>query len=94
MVVLQIEHKVASYEGWKQAFENDPIDRKKSGVCRYRIYRPANDPNYVIVDLEFETMEAAENSLAKLRKLWPQVEGKIMMGPQTRILELVESKEY
>jgi hypothetical protein len=29
MIVLQIEHKVADFSGWKKAFESDPIDRKK-----------------------------------------------------------------
>lgn len=94
MVILQIEHEVPNYEYWKQAFESDPIDRQKSGVRRYRIARQANSPNLVIIDLEFETMEDAENTLDKLRKLWPRVEGKVIMGPQARILEIVETKEY
>lgn len=91
--ILQIEHQVASYEGWKRAFENDPIGRKKSGVLRYRIYRPFNDPLYVIIDLEFESLTDAENTLAALRKLWVNVEGKVMMNPKTRILEMAESTE-
>ncbi len=37
MYILQIEHPVPNYEGWKKAFENDPIDRKGSGVTHYRI---------------------------------------------------------
>jgi hypothetical protein len=93
MTILQIEHQVASYEGWKQAFERDPIGRKKSGVRRYRVYRPVDDPLYVIIDLEFETLHEAENTLAALRKLWVQVEGKVMMNPKIRILEMTEFKE-
>ena len=92
MVVLQIEHKVQNFDGWKKAFENDPIDRKKSGVQSYRIYRPSDYPNYVIIDLEFENLTAAQNTLAALRKLWTQVEGTVMFNPQTRILDLIESK--
>lgn len=34
MLILQIEHKVPNYEGWKKAFDSDPISRKKSGVKR------------------------------------------------------------
>ena len=48
MVILQIEHKVPDFEGWKKAFESDPINRKKAGVLRYQIFRPVDDPNYVI----------------------------------------------
>ena len=92
MVILQIEHKVPNFDGWKKAFENDPINRKKSGVHHYRIFRPIDDPNYVIVDLEFDSLNDAEVALAALQNLWKDVEGKIMMNPQTRILNVIEAK--
>jgi len=94
MTVLRIEHKVPSFDGWKKAFDNDPMGRKQSGVLRYRIYRPSDDPNYVIIDLEFDELNAAEATLTRLRKLWTQVEGKVMVNPQTRILSMVEFVEY
>ena len=93
MVILQIEHKVPSFDGWKKAFESDPINRKKSGVRRYNILRPVDDPNYVIIDLEFDNLKNAEDTLAALRILWGKVEGTIMMNPQTRILNRVETAE-
>jgi hypothetical protein len=94
MPILQIEHKVIDFEGWKSTFEKDPLDRKKSGVRRYKIYRPTDDPNYVIVDLEFDNVDDIEAMLAALRNLWNKVEGMIMTGAKTRILDMVESKEY
>ncbi len=93
MIVLQIEHPVQSFEEWKKVFESDPIDRKKSGVCRYRILRPINQSTHVIVDLEFENLELAENAVAALRKVWGQVEGKVIMGPKARLLQIEEAKE-
>lgn len=94
MTILRIEHKVPNFDGWKKAFDSDPINRKQSGVRRYRIFRPTDDPNYVIIDLEFDNFNNAEASLAALSKLWTQVEGKIMVNPQTRILNIVETIEY
>jgi hypothetical protein len=88
---LQIEHKVPNFDGWRKAFDSDPINRKQSGVRSYSILRPFDDPNYVIIDLEFDNLTAAENTLALLHKLWAKVEGKVMVNPQTRILELLES---
>ncbi len=88
---LQIEHKIQNFDGWKKAFESDPINRKKSGVRQYKIYQPSDDPNYVIIDLEFDNLKEAENTLAALRILWTKVEGKIMMDPKTRILNLIEA---
>jgi hypothetical protein len=93
MIILRIEHKVPNYEGWKKAFDDDPINRKQSGVLRYRILRPTDDPNYVIVDLEFENLANAESTLTALHKLWSKVEGKVMVNPQTRMLNLVESTD-
>ena len=90
---LQIEHKILGFDQWKKAFEADPINRKKAGVLRYKIFRPLNDPNYVIIDLEFRNLKEAEDTLASLRELWKDVEGKIMMNPDTRIIGLVEKAE-
>jgi len=94
MQILRIEHKVPNFDGWKQAFDSDPIGRKKSGVKRYRVYRPADDPNYVIIDLEFDTLNDAQTALTALHKLWNKVEGTVIVAPQTRLLHLVEFTEY
>ena len=93
MTILQIEHKVPSYEGWKKAFDNDPMDRKKMGVKRYQVFRPTDDPNYVVIDLYFENNEDAVKMLDSLNVLWKRVEGTVMTGPKTRILDIVESIE-
>ncbi len=94
MIVLQIEHPVPNFDGWKQAFDSDPVGREKSGVRRYRILRPIDDPNFAIIELEFDSMEAAEALLAAMRVVWGRVEGTIMQNPKSRIVELVETKSY
>jgi hypothetical protein len=94
MYVLRIEHPVASFDGWKVAFDSDPVGRKKSGVRRYRVLRPIDDANYVMIDLEFDTASQAEDLLAAMRVVWGRVEGKIIMKPQARIVETVETMEY
>ena len=94
MPILQIEHPVPNFEGWKKAFETDPIGRQQGGVLRYKILRKVDDPNYVIIDLEFDKLKEAENFLNSLRNLWDRVEGTLMNSPQARILEVIESREY
>lgn len=93
MYILQTEHPVLNYENWRKAFEDDPIDRKGSGVQHYRISRNPDDPNYVIVDLEFNSLMEAENCHAKLRNLWNRVEGAVMINPQSRIIEVIEDED-
>lgn len=94
MVILRIEHAVPDYETWKQAFESDPVGRKQSSVRRYQILRAVDDPNYVLIDLEFDTTSAAQALLAAMREVWGRVEATVMWNPQTRIVEVLESKEY
>lgn len=94
MIVLQIEHLVPDFAGWKKAFDSDPVDRKQSGVRAYRIFRTTDNPNYVIIELEFDNFPEAEKMLGNLKKLWSQVEGKVMTNPQSRIIETIESIEY
>ncbi|MEO8765651.1 MAG: hypothetical protein ABI416_15230 [Ginsengibacter sp.] len=94
MIVLQIEHQVPDFQGWKRAFDSDPVNRKQSGVTRYRIFRKIDAPNLVILELEFNGLPEARILLASLEKLWNKVEGSVIMKPQTRIVEIVESKEY
>ncbi len=94
MYILRIEHPVPDFDGWKKVFDSDPVGRKKSGVRRYRVLRPIDDADYIMIDLEFDTASQAEALLAALRVLWGRVEGTIMMNPQARIVETVETGVY
>jgi hypothetical protein len=96
MTILHIEHPIHDFDTWKMAFERDPIGRERSGVRRYRVLRPIDDPNYVMIDLEFDNSSAAEAALAALREVWrsPAAAPALAGGPQARIVEAVETKEY
>jgi hypothetical protein len=96
MTTLRIEHAVRDFGSWKVAFDSDPADRERGGVRRYRVLRPIDDPNYVLIDLDFESASAAAAFLAVLREqVWRSPRAAAVLGgsPQARIVELVESKE-
>jgi hypothetical protein len=96
MPVVQLEHAVKDYGMWKAAFDRDPIDRRGLGVRRHRILRPLDDPNYVVVELDFDTAEAAEACCAALGRLWAsRAAAPALLGaPQTRIVEPIEELGY
>ncbi len=94
MIMLQIEHHVPSFDNWKEAFDSDPIGRQRAGVRRHRVIRSLDDPNYAMIELEFDTLEEAEGLLNALRGLWKRVEGTVMTNPQTRLVEIVETVDY
>ncbi len=96
MIILHIEHAIRDFDTWKKAFESDPAGRQRSGVHRYQISRPIDDPNYVMIDLAFENTTAAEALLATMRQVWQSAAAAPALAgsPQARIVEVVESKEY
>jgi hypothetical protein len=93
MITLRIEHKIANYDGWKKAFDSDPINRKQSGVKRYRVYRPIDDTNLIIIDLEFDNLEKAQAAQVALMNIFPKIEGTLIFGVQIKIMNVIESKE-
>jgi hypothetical protein len=92
MHILRIEHAVPDFDAWKHAFDIDPVGREESGVRAYRVLRAADDPNYALIDLDFDDRGAAEDFLAKLRALWVRVD--VMRDPTARIVEVVERGQY
>lgn len=91
MPLLRMQHAVPNFEGWKRAFDSDPMDRKGSGVRRYHVHRSVADPNFVMIDLELDTVADAERLLEKLRRLWAGPGAAMMRNPEAWILETVES---
>ena len=89
MSVLVIQHPVADFGDWKKAFENDPVGRAKNGVTRHVIYRSADDPDYVVVNLEFSSRDQAQLFLQALRELWRRVGDEIGFGSPEEVHQRV-----
>jgi len=87
---LHIEHPVTDFDTWNTAFERFAELRKQSGVRQQRVHRPVDDPQYVVIDLDFDTVSEAENFLSFLRaNIWSSGgNAPALIGtPQTKILE-------
>jgi hypothetical protein len=91
MAILRIQHAVPNFENWKRAFDSDPMDRKRSGVRRYHVFRSVEDPNFVMIDLELDTVAEAERMLERLRQLWAGPGASVMRNPEAWIVEKIES---
>ena len=90
MATLHIEHPITDFGIWNAAFARFADARQHAGVRGQRVLRPVDDPAYVVVDLDFDTVEQAERFLGFLRaNVWaatqnaPALAGK----PQARVLE-------
>jgi hypothetical protein len=60
MATLLIEHSISDFETWQRAFGRFAARRREGGVVHERIMQPVGDPHYVLIDLEFATVEAAQ----------------------------------
>jgi hypothetical protein len=90
LTTLRIEHAISDFTEWRQAFDRFSSAREQAGVRHHRVHQPLEDPNYVLIDLDFDDQPAAERFLGFLRtKVWsvpenaPALEG----TPVTRLLD-------
>lgn len=92
MNTLHIEHPVTDFDTWSTAFNRFEAIRRQAGVRAERISRPVDDPRYVVVDLDFDTSDAAHAFLQFLTtKVWTSKENAPALAgaPHTKILESV-----
>jgi ribosomal protein L35AE/L33A len=93
MPTLHIEHPTQDFDTWKRAFDSDPAGRQRSGVLGYRVSHAVDDPNYVMIDLEFDTQEQAEGLLRAMQAIWGRPDHRLTHSQQARIVEKVEMRE-
>ena len=96
MTTVRLEHPITDFTSWKRAFDRDPIDRAGSGILGHRIFRPVDDPAYVMVDLEVESRSAAKRVCEALERLWQSPEAAPALAGKTRvrIIDEVEAERY
>jgi hypothetical protein len=92
MTTLHIEHPITDLAVWQAAFDRFAEQRRLGGVSAERIQQPVDDDHYVVVDLDFATVDQAQRFLGFLEStVWasrnssPALAGR----PLTRILERV-----
>ena len=96
MTTLRIEHAIHDYDIWQQAFDGFEQARAKAGVRSFAIRQPADDPKYLMIDLEFDTQGQAESFASFLHdRIWssPASSPALAGRPQTSILKLRRREE-
>ena len=92
MNTLCIEHPITDFSVWSAAFGRFAEARHDAGVRAERVFRPVEDPEFVMVELDFDTVDAARAFLGFLTtKVWAVPENAPALSgvPRTRILESV-----
>jgi len=90
MPTLHIEHAISDFEAWQQAFKRFDGARQQAGVRSHHVRRPIDDPQYVFIDLDFDTVEQAERFRTFLHEnVWSSsANSPALVGPpETKILQ-------
>jgi hypothetical protein len=94
MPTLHIEHAISDFAVWQQAFRRFDGARQQAGVRSHQVRRPVGDDQYVVIDLDFDTVEQAERFRDLLReRVWSSSANSpaLVGSPETTILELALS---
>lgn len=93
MPTLHIEHPISDIGAWFGAFNQFAEARRQAGVTAQRIHQPIDDDQYIVVQLDFGTMDAAERFKGFLESVvWRSEElSPALAGtPRARLLREVE----
>jgi hypothetical protein len=94
MPTLHIEHAITDLDTWLSAFNGFADARRQAGVRAERIHQPVDNPAYIVVDLDFGTVDEAETFLRFLKDVvWavPENAPALAGAPSTMVLEQVAS---
>lgn len=89
MATLHIEHKITDFATWKTTFDRFSDKRTEAGCSGHRIHQPEGDPHWIVVELDFPTVKAAQGFETFLKtKVWTgSATAPALVGtPTTRIL--------
>jgi len=92
MATLHIQHPITDFETWTSAFNRFREARRNAGVQAQRIQRPVDNERYVVIDLDFETVNKAQAFLGFLRNtIWTSAANSpgLVGTPEAWVLEEV-----
>jgi hypothetical protein len=89
MPTLHIEHPITDFATWRAAFDRFAEARRAAGVRGHKLQQPVDDPRYVVIDLDFDTVDEAASFLQFLQTtVWsvPANSPALAGSPQAKIL--------
>jgi hypothetical protein len=94
MPILHIEHDITDLDTWLSAFRSVGEARRKAGVRAEIVQQPVDNAGYIVVDLDFETVNQAEAFLGFLKEnVWaiPENAPALAGSPKTMILQAIQA---
>jgi heme-degrading monooxygenase HmoA len=94
VTVLVVQHKVSDFDTWKAVFDEDESRRREHGAQRHWVYRTVEDPNDVVVAVEFSSADAARSFVQDPGLRGAMERGGVQGEPHVHLRDEVEAVEY
>jgi hypothetical protein len=94
MTVLVVHHRVRDFDAWKPVFDDHESSRREHGATRHWVYRTTDDPNDVVVAVEFPSPERARAFLDDPSLREAMQRGGVEGEPHVHMREEVEALTY
>ena len=89
MPILHIEHEITDLGLWLETFNRFAPAREQAGVMQAEVFQPSDDQHYIVVNLRFDSVEAATNFRTFLTDVvWasPDTSPALASAPTARVL--------
>lgn len=94
MARLHIEHAITDLSTWLGAFDSFGQARRDAGMTAQQVHQPIDDEQYIVVDLDFPSVEAANSFKDFLEQvIWQTADMSPGLAgtPRARVLEEVQT---
>ena len=94
-MILLVQHRVREFASWKPIFdEQGSIIRIRHGATRHWLYRSLDDPNDVVVSIEFPEEERARSFVADPALREEMERAGVQGQPTVTLCEEVDAVNY
>lgn len=94
MARLHIEHAITDLSTWLDAFNSFGQARRDAGMTSQQVHQPIDDDEYIVVDLDFASVDAANSFKGFLEQvIWqtPDMSPGLAGAPRARVLAEVDT---
>jgi hypothetical protein len=94
-MILLVQHRVRDFAGWKPVFEEQgSIIRTRHGATQHWLYRSLDDPDEVVVAIEFPSEDRARSFAADPALKEEMAQAGVQGQPVVTFCEEVEAVRY
>jgi hypothetical protein len=94
MVKIVMQSHVADFDAWLKMFNENEAFRTGHGATGHTVNRGVDDPNLLVLAVEFATLEGAQSFLADPALKTRMDDAGVDAPPQSWICNEVESRPY